>query len=513
MMKTESLRTVPILTRFAWAVATLAGVGAAFGLGLSALHIGDILPEFVATNAMKLSARMVLIKWLFGSMLVVPGVVAGVVLLRVSDPNRLGTYERWASRLAPFSAFGLWPMLFHGTLWKGKTLLFLVATLTSTLLVYGSLRNFQPWQVCSELRLIFQSIRRRTSERWVALVPWVVLGVSIFFVLRHQLTNEDFTVAREYHGRHVATYQAALRQLGHGGFFGVPFVLITQLRQPGTFNSAWVLFAISAAALPLYAWAKNRLATLPSLLVALAYLSFPSLLTAGVKEPLPLGVAAAFFFLAVWAWEKHRYLLAALAAMCMLSIHEQTAFWLLAVGVYLAQKQRPFKCFGVVGFFFLAYFFWIALRFLPGIGIETYGKDFHSLWAGKEHGIIPAIVTVFVNPVHALMKLADQKDLLVWLLLVVPFALLPLFDKRWVLWVMPFTWFGIVATGHFPNATLTQSSVTHFVVMGFVAVISVLESLRRDPDGKARLWAALLTWGFALVPCVYQFGCAWLSPL
>jgi hypothetical protein len=513
MMKTESLRTVPTLTRFAWAVATLAGVGAALGLGLGALHTGEVLPEFVATNAMKLSARMVLIKWLFGLIFAVPGVVAFIAVLRVSDPNRLVTYERWASRLAPLSALGLWPLLLHGTLWKGKTLLFLVATLTATLLVYGSLRNVQPWQLGSELRLVFQSIRRRTSERFAGFVPWLILGISIFFVLRHQLTNEDFAVAREYHGRQIATYQAALRQMGHGGFLGVPFILIAKFRQPGTFNSVIVLFAISAASLPLYAWAKNRLATLPSLLVALAYLSFPSLLTAGVKEPLPLGVAAAFFFLAVYAWEKHRYLLATLAALFMLFVHEQTAFWLLGVGVCLAQKQRPLKWFSIVGFLLLAYFFWIALSYLPGIGLETYGKNFHSLWAGKERGIIPAILTVFVNPVHALMKLADQKDLLVWLLLVVPFALLPLFDKRWVLWVMPFTWFGIVMTGHFPTPTLTQSSVTHFVVMGFVAVISVLESVRREKDGKARQWAALLTWAFALVPCIYQFGCAWLSPL
>jgi uncharacterized membrane protein len=285
------------------------------------------------------------------------------------------------------------------------------------------------------------------------------------------------------------------------------------LRQPGLINSFVVLTLIFGAAFPLYAWTKSRLSTLPALLVALAYLSFPSLLTAGVAQALPLGAAAGFFFLAITAWEQRRYAVAAVATVFMVSVHEQTVFWLVVVGVYLAQRGRPLRLFPLAAFGLLAYFSWVAARLLPGFGFEPYGERFHGLWSVNTPGLLPALRTVFDNPVHALMKLSEQRDMTVWLLLMVPFALLPLRDKRWVLWVLPFILFGLVALGHPPDASLTHPSIAHFIVLGFVAAVSALESMRHGDGGNARVWAALLTWLFALVPCVHQFGCAWLAPL
>jgi hypothetical protein len=127
--------------------------------------------------------------------------------------------------------------------------------------------------------------------------------------------------------------------------------------------------------------------------------------------------------------------------------------------------------------------------------------------------MLSALGVLLDNPVYALGRFSDQRDFTFWLLALVPFALLPLRNRSWVLWLLPFFWFGVVALGHIPDQSLTHPSVAHLVVMGFVAAVTLLESIKHGECGKRRLWATLLTWLFALAPCVYQFGCSWFVPM
>ena len=404
-------------------------------------------------------------------------------------------------------------MLLHDGLWKGRTLLFLVATLTATMVVWGSLRNLSSFDLRGDARLLVQAIRERLPVRLMAALRWGVLLLAVAFVIGHSLASSELVAARSFRGHPALTLSSAFHQLGHGGFLGLPFVLVAKFRAPGAVNSFVFLVLIAGAALPLYVWAKSRLATGPALLVALFYLSFPSLLTAGAKSALPLGAGAVFFFIAAQAWERRRYVVACFATLLMLGIHEQTALWLVCLVVYLAQKQPNSRLFPLLVLAPIAYFAWVGGVVLPGFGVEPYGEGFRGLWSAKTPGLLPALFTLIDNPVHALNRFVEQRDMLFWLLAFVPFGLLPLRDKRWVLWCLPFLWFGVVALGHFPDASLTHFSVAHFIVMGFVAVVTALESIKRGERGKERLWASLLTWGFALVPCVYQLGCPWLSPL
>jgi hypothetical protein len=405
-------------------------------------------------------------------------------------------------------------MLLHNDVWKDRTLLFLTATLTSTLLVWGSLRNLTPWRLPDALRLIARALRAKLPARFFTFLPWFLLVLVVSFAVVRGLNDSmlmHVRLPRDFKGTTVA---AGIRYLGHGGVLAVPLVFIAKLRTPlsSAINTFTALTLVAGAALPLYAWAKSRLGSFPAFVVALLYLSFPPLLTVVAKSVLPLGCAALFFFVAAQAWEKRKFALAIVVTLFMLAVHEQSAFWLLCLCVYLARKEPASRLFPVLVLAPIAYFIGIGGWLLPSFGTDPYGEGFHGLWSTPSPGMLSALLTLFKNPVYVLARFSEQRAFTFWFLMLVPFAMMPLRGRLWLLWALPFTWFGIVAIGRFPDPSLSHPSVAHFVVMGFVAAVTALESIRRE-QGKARVWAALLTWVFAIVPCIYQFGCLWLSPL
>jgi hypothetical protein len=116
------------------------------------------------------------------------------------------------------------------------------------------------------------------------------------------------------------------------------------------------------------------------------------------------------------------------------------------------------------------------------------------------------------NPAHALVRFAEQREIVFWLLILVPLALIPLRSRMWLLWFAPFLWFSVVCTGRLPGTSLNIPGIAHLVVLGFAAQLLALEQLLARGTDKAHFRAALGAWVFALVPCVYQSGCLWLSP-
>lgn len=512
MLTIESCRTVPPLTRFARAMARLVGVGATLGIGLSALQIWDVLPRFVANNELKMSLRLHLLSWFFAPLLLLPAVVSVVVVCRVNDPRRLFTLETWARRLSPLTLVGLLPLLMHGKMWEGKPLLFLVTTLTCTLIAYGSLRSISLSATSVDVRRVFRFIDSSLPVRLTAWAPWVVLAAFMAAVVAAAVGSLPTPPSVAQHVSTASSFHQAIRVLGHGGLLAVPFVSSGKFVVGSSLHHLVFLLLTAMAALPLYAWASKRVGRGMALGLAVFYLSFPPLLSVGGRAPLSLGVAAGCFFSAAYAWESRRYWMAAIATLLMLLVHEQTAAWLLCLCVYWGIEQRrhasvaPWLAAALVGYFVAVG--WVVL---PAIGVEPYGDKMRSLWAASTPGMGSALETLFANPARALSRWCEQRDLVFWLSVIVPFAFFPIKGKTWFLWAIPFAWFGVVATGHTPPPTLTEPTISHFIVMGFAAAVTTLDGLTRS-GRRGLAWATWLTWAFALLPCVQRAGCLWQAP-
>jgi len=505
--------TTPALTRFAQAMAVLAGLGASIGIGIGVVILGDKATQFAATNAMSMPKRQVLLKCLFGCMLALPALFGTIVVLRVNDPNRLRSLERVARGLAPLTGFGLLPLLFQSEMWKGKTELFLGATLICTLVVYGSLRAFVLPTASESVRRLSDVTRASTPAFIVRYLPWVVLVLVCSFAVSHTMRVELPKHVPQVLPVAPTTMLGAIRQLASASVLAVPFVTQGFLRSHAEFSRFVTLTLVVFGSLPLFAWARIHLGTVASLVVAGCYLTFPHLLAPGQHAVLPMGAAALFFFTAAYAFEKRRTTFAILASILALLVHEQVAFWLVCFGVYLSYRRPSFLSARLLVVVPLAYFSWVAFSLLPGLRIETYGAALHSLWSGREPGLSTLLVTLVTNPAHALRRLSGEREAIFWLQMLVPFALLPLRSKTWLLWLSPFVLFGVVAQGHFPRDNLTHPTVAHFIVMGFAAAITTLSEIRRGKEGRSRFAAALIAWCFALAPTVYQLGCIWLPAL
>lgn len=504
------------LTRVIHGAARLAGVGASFGIGIGTCVLGDKAAAFAANNAMSMSARMVLLKWLFGCLCLLPAVVAFVVSLQIGTTDRVRRFENVSKAVAPLTGIGLAPLLFHSQIWKGKVELFLLANLLISLLVWRTLRNVRFRLSGPAVDWLSYSLRRRLPT---SALPWVLLAViaSLVLLLGHGLSSGAMIAGRSVPSSPLlpsTTLVGGLMKLGHGGVLGIPFVKVPWLQRSGALGPLVVMGLTVSAAFSLFAWSRLHLGTLAAGIVALLYLSFPHLAVVGSTAPLPLGAGAVFFFGAAWAVEKRRFVVAAACCVLLLMVHEQAALWLVCLGAYLAYRRPTVKGARLLVLLPLIYFVWVALVALPGLHIEAYTSQYRSMWNAEEPGLVHALTALVKNPAYALLRLCGEREAYFWLLLLVPFALLPLANARGTLWLLPFIFFGVVSVGHFPREDLSSMSVSHFVVLGFAAtVLNLAERKRASCCSRAGLWQALLTFCFALSATVFQIGCFWLKPL
>ncbi|MGC4064614.1 MAG: DUF2079 domain-containing protein [Polyangiaceae bacterium] len=438
MSTIEIERTTPRLARFARACAVLAGVGASFGIGASLLSLGPKVASFASDNHLALSARMVLLRILFLAMLGLPAVVVVFVTMRVGDPHRLATFERVARWLAPVAPLGLWPLLLQERLWKGKTFLFLSATLACSLLVWAATRRLDEIRVWNSLREMVRFVGERIPSRMRGWGPILALLVIVSWVVYRGMQGDVVSGVRPARELSSLTWLGGLKRLGHGGILSLPFVLHPMGRAAAKLAALSSLVLVASAAIPIFMLCRRRFGVPSAFIVALAYLSLPQHLLVASGTELSLGAAAVFFFWAVHAWERKRPVAFVLATLLMLAIHEQTATWLVCLGIHLAYRERNAKGAIWLASFGAAYFAVLAFVVLPRLGVDTYDAKFRSLLLNESPGLTAFFGTLVTNPAHVLLRFCGQTELEFWLILFVPLSLLPLRSPHWLLWLSPF---------------------------------------------------------------------------
>jgi hypothetical protein len=510
------------LTRLVRAAALLTAQGASIGLAIDTLRLWTRLDAFVATNKMSAAERSSVLRWLLLPAVVWVTFALAMAAMRSRDLHRLASLERTAFRSSWAIALGLLPVLFHPTLWKTRTLMFLLTTGIATLVVWWAVRVTQRGlrrgvvlSVLSDFGCITAYLKGIVPLKLRVLAPLLVIGVVVLYVVTHGVWLDPTAVPKGTGDPPVTVH--SLRQafliLGHGGWLGVPIAMLKFLRPPGHAHIFFWALCVSSAAFPLYIWTKGHLGAWIALIVSLIYLSLPALRTVGRSDVLPLGVAAGLFFLATIAWERKRFATAIIISLLTVGVHEQATLWFICLGVYLAGFRESAALGHRLALGSAIYFAVVALLILPQLGFDPYHDAFHGLWGNKAVGLVETLKVALTNPVFVLTRWLDLQGLEFWLALFVPFAFLPIAGRNWLLWVMPGVLFAIVAPGRIPSIPASTGATAHFIVLGFAASITTLARLRIAARTRHHANAALVAWVFALVPCAYQLGGIWLPAL
>jgi len=522
-MADSSLDTnVSALTRLVRAGALIAAQGASVGFAANTFRHWNRLPDFVATNKMSTAERGHVLGWLVLPALVWVALVLVGVTLRPRIGHRLSSLERLGRRGSWIVALGLLPVLLHPTLWRTRTLMFLLATGVITLVAWWAIRLTQAaahrWcapSVPSDFERIVNYVEMATPAKLKVVLPLLLVGIGVLYVILRGVWLDPTAVPRFYGDPPVSvhSWRQGFLVLGHGGWLGIPVAALKFLRPPGHAHIFFWVSCVASAAFPLYAWTKSHLGGRVALVVAFCYLSMPALRTIGRAEVVPLGIAAGLFFFSILLWERRKFESAFVMTLLTVGVHEQAALWFCCFGVYFT----GFAATRTLGRWLTIsagiYFLLMAGLFLPHLDLDPYHDAFKGLWGTRAVGLVETLRVALTNPGYVLTRWLDLQGLLFWLVMFVPFAFLPVVGRNWLLWVMPGVVFAVVAPGRAPGLPVTAGAAVHFVVLGFAASITTLARLHTKASTRHHANAAVVAWIFALIPCIYQLGALWLPAL
>jgi hypothetical protein len=509
------------VTRLARVSALLAAEGAAVGFTVNTVRLWDRLGAFASNNKMVPAERAHVLGWLFLPAVIWVGFSLALAVLRRWEDGRLSFLERLSFRGAWVIAIGILPLLLHPTLWKTRSLMFLIVTGTATLISWwavrvmhkGQKRRSPPVSATSDWYSIFAYVARSLPAKLRAIAPLLVIGIALIYVIARGIWLDVLLPPASEPPVAIHSLRQAFLIQGHGGWLSILVVALTFLRPPGHAHIFFWALCIASAAFPLYFWARPHLGKPIALIVALIYLSMPMLRTVGRVEVFPIGIAAGFFFLSAAAWDRKRIGSALALTLLTVGLHEQAALWFTCYGMYLVGSRQSAGVGRWLAVGGVAYFSVIAFLLLPELGLEPYRGAFKGLWGNKPVGLFGTLVVSLTNPGYVLARWTDLQGLTFWLALLVPFAFLPIASKNWLLWMMPGVMFGIVAFGRVPSVPASAGALAHFLVLGFTASVLTLAHLRADVAKRNHGSAAVYAWIFAMVPCAFQLGGLWLPAL
>ncbi len=518
----------PPLTVACRALLLLFGIGLSVGFAIGFLLLKDPLHAYLTNNDMRPSIRRFVLGMGFGTALLLDlGLFVAAFRARRSAPMA-DTLRQASHRLAPLGVTGFLPFLFQWKAWAGRDVEFLTLVLLASLVLESGVRARRSMEPTAPERFVHAGIQRRWSDlvarfpRAVERAPLVVtvaaavayaayfsyVTVSWHYSVRSgsELAIENNLLWNLVHGRRFLQSSLQLGPLGSRMGSDASLLALALAPVYALFQRPELLYAVQsvllgAAALPLFLFARRYLGAAAACLLSLLYLLYPGVHGANLFEFHYLALSTGFAWLALYAIETRRDVLAGVAVVLSLAASQNVAVELIVFGIYLlAAGKRP-RAGLVVATVALVYFVVLAVFVVrPSAGAENVGAFYQRLLPAGEDGLGPVMGTVVANPSYTLGTLLDTDKLVYAMQMLVPLALVPLRRPLGVLLAAP----GVALT---TLSSLPTASSIHFhhnaywVTCVFIAAVLVLSS-RGNVLRRAALWAMSL----ATLACSYQYG-------
>jgi uncharacterized membrane protein len=447
-----------------------------------------------------------------------------------------------AWRASPLLIAGFVPSLLRWKLWQDRDLVFL--TLASVViwglrrltLIAGSqpplgIRERTLAALDHVRDLVFRPrFRQRVLPALPTLVVWLAaLGYTAFFTY-HTIENHYRLGTSAYD---LALEENIIWNLLHGGppfkssplggptsiHFGyhatlfsyvlVPFYALYQHAETMLFIQALL---IGLAALPLYWFARPQIGAWPAALLGLAYVLNPAVQGSNLYDfhyP-PLGPV--FLWLALYALQARRNLLAAVAIILSLSVREDVAAGVAIIGVYTLFWGRRPKAGLIVTLVGMTYFVVIKLVIMPTVlGHGAFAWIFKDLLPSGESSFGAVLKTVIANPAYTWSTLIVERKFIYLLQIFAPLAFLPLLRPMGWVCTLPGVLFTLLATRYDPPISLGFQYASHWVAYLFPALAVALAYEQRaqhpfDLGQRARKRSWLVAVAFGTLVVGYQYG-------
>ena len=518
---------VPPLSIASRGMLVLFAVGLSFGFCAGFLLLKDPLEPYLTNNEMRPSIRRFVLGVAFasGALAEVAGIAAAFRLRKVSPFS--DTLQRIAYRSAPLGAFGFLPLLFNWRAWRGRDMEFLTLVAFAAVCLEVGMRARLSTAPLGPERFVEARARRVASDfttrfpRVAARAPFVVVcGAALAYALYFSYV----TIAWHYSvrsGYDLAIANNLLWNLVHGGpffksspvlgpvgsYFGksaTPFAyalapIYALYQRPETLYVVQATL-LGAAAIPLFLYSRLYLGAAASCLLALAYLMFPGVHGTNLFEFHCLALSTFFVWVALYAVESRRDVLAVVAVILSLSTNEDVALWLIAIGLYLLVTARRPRAGLVMVVSATAYFVAMKLWLMPRFGAEGAASMYQRLLPTGEDGFGAVVETVIANPWYTLGTLLENDKVVYAMQMLVPLALVPLRRPLTLLLLSPALLLTTLSS-YAPASSIHFQFSPHWTTFVFVATVLVLATRSRVAR-RGSLWALAL----ATVACSYQYG-------
>jgi uncharacterized membrane protein len=521
------------------------GEGASIGLAAWSFRSWKLLAPYVSANTLSSDAR----KWVAIDMLAGGGIaiLIGLALLVWRRWAGLDLAYRLARRSAPLLLAGFLPLFCNWKFWNGRELNYLVtlgtvsislAALTRYALQGAPVAPDWPRRIREKaLRALGArvggwcagtgSFLRRIGAwpRWPLLVVCAgAAAYAVFFSFHTIQTHYKLgTAAFDLGIEHNLVWNAAhwgplfkTSPLGgptstHLGYHQTYFAYVIAplyfvAPRPETLLVVQATL-VGAAALPLFFFARRRIAPWPAALLALLFVLYPPVHGANLYDFHYITLAPFFLWLTLALLDARRDVLAALAVLLTLSVREDMAALLAIMGAFMifaGIRPKAGLLLGVIGsVYFVGLKFIIMPRFLGGV--DAYIHQYAEMLGKDEHGFRGVLKTAFGNPAFTIGKLLESDKLVYTLQILVPLAFLPWRRPIGLLCTVPGFFFTLLSTKYWPLLQISFQYTAYWTSFLFLAVVMNLEHLGKVVGESARK-AWLLTLVLTGIAASYQYG-------
>jgi uncharacterized membrane protein len=507
------------LGRVALACAEIALASVSLLLCLRLFMMPDAqLDAFIGSNVLPATLRDHLLLEVFAAALL-PLAVFAMVYLRAGI-QVVPCLVRAGEICAPLTLACFVPNLLDYREWYSEPLPYLIQLLGFVLTLERLLtRAFAPG-----MRSVTMLDRPRNS-RLARAIPLAVvlmaaagyaLYMSHFTIMRHQLLGTagfdlgifDNLMWNAMHGRPFRSTVAVpngsylSNHAEYGMFLFVPLYAL----HPGP-ETLLILQSsfIALAAVPLYLFAATQISRAGAAALACAYLIYAPLHGPNFYDFHWMPMTMGFFFWLFYAIARRQLVTIALLSMVICSMREDTAFGLIAVGLFLIVTGHWPRLGVVLTAVSGAWFVVVKFIIMPWAGPWWFADIYKDLMAAGEKGYGSVVRTILIDPNYFLKTLLTEAKVSYALHLLAPLGLLAVRHPALAVLMLPGFFVTLMTTGYAPTVSITFQYTTTWIPFLFGAVAIALR-LRARKYGPAARRASLVALCVGVLCHSYVFG-------
>ncbi|MCH2109140.1 MAG: DUF2079 domain-containing protein [Polyangiaceae bacterium] len=486
---------------------------------------------FLKRNTLPIEDRNIFLLQLLICGLLAATTGAGLLLFKRKDVNFCHTLEKWAWFFSPLLLLPAIPIFGASHVWIGKH-----ETLLPIVLFFGL--------ICE--RLVTQALTHLPQEvrKWPTLVPPQVLQNSVYkwgkkngWLYLVVLAALGYGLFMSYHTVRwhnmlgTATFDLGINNnLIYGGLegkFNQSSVIFPEDPQKYIANHVkiglytllpiyyWApraetllviqSFSLGLGAIPLFLFARRRIAPWAAALLALAYLSYYPMHGANFYEMKVVPTAACLVLMTIWAIDSRHFKWGAFFFLWALIMREDMPIPLAVIGVlFLLSGERPRAGF-LMTIVATAWFILIRFKVMEDVGSWWFPNMYQDIWSAPEKGFRSVLKTLLSNPSFILQHIFTEKKFWYGMHLLLPLLFLPV--RRWYLWgaLVPGAILTLLVTNYDPPQMFSFQYVMHWSPYLFCAAAIALQAIRNE-NGRARMTAATLAMACTSLALTWNYG-------